>query len=71
MRGFFAQMLQMMTPEATAKVEMLTKTIEGHVAFHTAGRPRDSFRGKTYVIRRGKIVTPTVGTYTLEQKDKT
>ena len=64
-------MLEMMTPEASAKVEMHTKTIEGDVAFHTASAGPDiPFEAETYVIRGGKIVIVTVGTYALEHKNE-
>ena len=64
-------MLEMMTPEASAKIEMLTKTIEGDVAFHTASAgPEIPFEAETYIIRGGKKVTVTVGTYTLEHKNQ-
>ena len=38
LRGFFAQVFETMTPEAAANTRMLTKTIEGDVAFHTASQ---------------------------------
>ena len=67
MRGFFTQLLEMMSPESMANTKMLTKAIEGDVAFHTWDRGAEyPFGAETFVVRGGKIVAQTLGMYVPE-----
>ena len=63
-KGFIAQAMEMMAAEPTTDMKMLTKEIQGDVAFHTwTGGPKYPYGAESYVIRDGKISTHTMGMY--------